>query len=103
MQIKSNIIKTLLFIHSSYFYSASLLRGAPDSDTVSESRAEAPQTTVSEGLAQGHYVAARSGFEPATLRTNGAESTNEPPCPTNYVMYKLIVPNNLNFSTQHVY
>jgi len=28
---------------------------------------------VSEGLAQGSYVAAREGFEPATLRTEGTE------------------------------
>ena len=37
----------------------------------------APQATASEGLAQGPYVAARVGFEPTTLRTKGAESTNE--------------------------
>src|SRR6218665_204151 len=72
------------FIQAIYFYSASsrplLLRGAPDhsTDTVSEFHAEAPQATVSEGLAQGPYVAARAGFEPATLRTKGDESTNEP-------------------------
>src|SRR6218665_2791378 len=35
--------------------------------------------TASEGLAQGPYVAARAGFEPATLRTKGVESTNEQP------------------------
>ena len=34
---------------------------------------------ASEGLAQGPYVAARVGFEPATLRTQGTEPTNEPP------------------------
>ena len=62
------------FIHSGYFYSASssplLLRGAPNYsiDTVSEFHAEAPQATASEGLAQGAYVAARTGFELATLR-----------------------------------
>ena len=33
--------------------------------------AQAQQATVSEGLAQGHYVVARVGFEPATLRTEG--------------------------------
>src|SRR6218665_102764 len=34
--------------------------------------------TVSEGHAQGPYVAARAGFKPATLRTKGVESTNAP-------------------------
>ena len=54
------------FIHSDHFYSASssplLLRGAPRhrTDTVSEFHVEAPQATVSEGPAQGTYVAARS-------------------------------------------
>ena len=38
---------------------------------------------MSEGHTQGPYVAARAGFEPATLRMNGVESTNEPPCPAN--------------------
>jgi len=51
-------------------------------DTVSEFRAEAPQASASEGLAQGPYVGARAGFEPTTFRTKGVESTNEPPCPT---------------------
>ena len=51
-------------------------------DTVSEFHAEAPQATASEGLAQSPYVAARAGFETATLRTKGAESTNELPRPT---------------------
>src|SRR6218665_1974849 len=46
--------------------------------------AKALQTTVSEGLAQGPYVAARVGFRPATLRTQGTELTAEPPCPTIY-------------------
>jgi len=46
-------------------------------DTVSEFHAEAPQATTSEGLVRGPYMAARAGFEPATLRTKGAESTNE--------------------------
>ena len=49
--------------------------------TVSEFHAEAPWATASEGLAQGTYVAARAGFQPATLRTKGDESTNEPPRP----------------------
>jgi len=60
------------FIHSGYFYSASssplLFRGTPhySTDTVLESTHQALQETVSEGLAQGPYVAARVRFEPAT-------------------------------------
>ena len=45
--------------------------------------AEALHATVSEGLAQSAYVAARAGFEPTTLRSKGIESTNEPPHLTN--------------------
>ena len=81
--------ENFLFIHSVYFYNVSssplLLRGASDTasmDTVAEFHAEAPQAIVSEILAQGSYVAAaRVGFEPATLRTKGIESTNAPPRP----------------------
>ena len=36
-------------------------------DTVLEFHAEAPQATVSKGLAQGPYVVARAGVEPMTL------------------------------------
>ena len=43
--------------------------------------AEALQATVSEGLAQGPYVAARVGFEPTTLRSKGIDSINVPPHP----------------------
>ena len=35
--------------------------------------AKALQATASEGLAQGPYVAARVGFEPATFRTEGTK------------------------------
>ena len=49
-------------------------------DTVSEFNAKALKASVSEGLAQGPYVAPRAGFEPATLRTKGIDSTNAPPC-----------------------
>jgi len=49
---------------------------------VSEFDAEAPQATASEGLAQGPYVAAKTGLKPTTFQTKGVESTNEPPCPT---------------------
>ena len=46
---------------------------APDhsTNTVSEFHAEAPQATVSKGLAQGPYLASRVGFEPMTLWTKG--------------------------------
>ena len=37
---------------------------------------------VSEGLAQGPYVAARAGVEPMTLRTKDVDSTNAPPTPS---------------------
>ena len=72
------------FIHSRYFYSDSssplLFRGAPDASmTLCWSlHVEALQATVSEGLAQGPYVVARAGFEPATLRMQGTELTTEP-------------------------
>ena len=49
---------------------------------MSKFHAEAPQATVSEGLAQGPYKAARAEFEPKTLQLKGIDSTNEPPCPT---------------------
>src|SRR6218665_2769589 len=53
-------------------------------DTMSEFHTEAPQATTSERRFHGPYiyVAATVGCEPATLRTKGAESTNEPPRPT---------------------
>ena len=68
------------FIHSGYFYSTSssplLLIGAPiySIDTVSELTRlcnNAPQATMSGGLVQGTYVAARVGFEPATFQMQG--------------------------------
>ena len=40
------------------------------------------QATLSEGLTQGQYLAARAGFEPTTLRSKGIDSTNAPPGPT---------------------
>ena len=46
-----------------------------------EFHAEVPQATVSEGLAQIPYVAARAGVEPTTLRSTALDSTNEPPAP----------------------
>ena len=43
--------------------------------------------TVSEGLAQCPYVAARAGLEPTTLRSKGSDSTNAPPHPHNVGYY----------------
>jgi len=48
---------------------------------VPEFHAEAPQATVSKGLAKGPYVAARAGVEPMTLRTKDVDSTKAPPRP----------------------
>ena len=53
---------------------------------VSEFHAEASQATASEGLAQGPYVAARVGLEPAPLRTKGDEPTNKPPLPDHVIL-----------------
>ena len=52
-------------------------------DTVPEFHAEAPEATVSEGFAQGAYVAARTGVEPMALRTKGVDSSNVPHTPHN--------------------
>src|SRR6218665_1675680 len=59
-----------------YYYSEALRHST---DTVPEFEAEASQATVSEGLTQGPYVAARPGVEPMTLRTKDVASTNAPP------------------------
>ena len=81
MRIQQGIVS---FIHSGYFYCASAVHyyseaiptqhGHCRSFTSVARRRETP-TTASEGLAQGPYVAARSGFEPTTLRTKGIDST----------------------------
>ena len=42
------------------------------------SHAEALQATVSEGLAQGPYVAARARFEPTIFRSKGIDATDAP-------------------------
>ena len=63
-----------------YYYSAAL----PNTALIlcRSEHAKALQATASEGLAQGPYVAAREGFEPATFRTKGTAPTTKPPCPT---------------------
>jgi len=53
-----------------------------------EFHAKVPQTTASEGLAQGPYMVASAGFEPMTLKMKGYESTNEPLCPTNLYIHQ---------------
>jgi len=83
--IKSLLVTVLhSFIHSGHFYSASsspLLLSQRRSrlcsiDTVSKlTRRGAIQASVSEGLAQGPYVAAGVRFDPETLRTEGTELT----------------------------
>ena len=50
-------------------------------DTAPKFHAEVPQATVSKGLAQGPYVAARAGVKPTTLQTKGVDSTNAPHMP----------------------
>src|SRR6218665_4164165 len=75
-----------------HFYSVSHGLGLSEAlpiaaiDTVAEFRlhAEALQATASEEIAQCPYVAARVGFEPATLRSKGIDSTNAPPRPHYY-------------------
>ena len=51
--------------------------------------AEVPQAGASEGLVQGTYLAARAVFEPTNLRSEGVESTNEPPRPGNVALRSL--------------
>jgi len=46
---------------------------------------------ASEGLAQGPYVAAKTGLRPTTFQTQGVESTNEPLAPLSYLFKVLIV------------
>ena len=60
-------------------------RSRHSTDTVPEFHSEAPQETVSKGLAQNPYMAARAGVEPMTLRTKGVDSTNAPHAPRNDV------------------
>jgi len=54
---------------------------------VLEFHVEAPQATTSEGLAQGPYLAARVGFESATLRSKDNKSTNEARHPTYFIVH----------------
>src|SRR6218665_983109 len=58
-------------------------RSRHSTDTVPEFQTEAPQATVSEGLAQGLYVAVRDGVESMTLWAKSVDSTNAPQTPHN--------------------
>src|SRR6218665_3410872 len=40
-----------------------------------------PQATIGKRLAQGPYMAARTGVEPTTLRLKAIDSSKAPPCP----------------------
>src|SRR6218665_3629611 len=65
-------------------------RSRPQQLTLCRSlHAEALQAIAGKGLAQGPYMAARAGFEPTTLRSNGVASTNAPPCPTTMIVCML--------------
>src|SRR6218665_345937 len=80
---------TRSLIHSFNFYSASssplLLRGALDAARIL-CRSLTPKRHRELRVKnlpkdQGPYVAARAGFDPATIRTKDDESTTEPPRP----------------------
>src|SRR6218665_3301926 len=80
------------FIHSDYFYSASLspllLRGSPDPAPIlyrSFTPKQHRQLRVKD------LPEVSTGFEPATIRTKGIESTNEPPRPTNYSIIIIVL------------
>ena|SRR6218665_441983 len=67
-----------------HFYSARAFqkRSRPQQLTLCRSlHAEALQATASDGFAQGPSVAARAGFEPATIWSKGIHSTNSSPRP----------------------
>ena len=72
----------IVFIH---FYSAShslrLSEALPTTaiDAVTEFHAETLEATASEGFSKGPQVPARAGFELATNRSKGIDSTNAPP------------------------
>jgi len=70
-------------------------------DSVSEFHVKAPQATASEGLAQGPYVVATAGLQPATLWTKGAKSANSSSfhCSTTY---QLILVCSALASSSHI-
>src|SRR6218665_1135279 len=58
------------------------------------------QSIVGEELAQGPNLAAKVGFQPATIRTKGDESTNEPP--TKYWLIKIPTGSIANGETHYI-
>src|SRR6218665_3301534 len=87
-----------LFLYSGYFCSLfksttrPILRGTPETARL-PCRSFTPkrhrQLRVQDFPPN---VAARAGFEPATLQTKGTESTNEPPRPTRFTRTVLDAP-----------
>src|SRR6218665_3629843 len=77
----SNVHSVHLFIHSLIHSVIQTISIAP---LQIRFYSEAPQATVSYGLAQGPYVAVRVGFEPTTLQSKGSDSTNALPHPTRH-------------------
>src|SRR6218665_858299 len=86
------------FIHSAIskaplqvlYYSEALQTTARIAHCIGVSRRSA-QATVGKGLAQGHYMAARAGVEPTTLRLKAIDSTKAPPCPIIYILYTVLL------------
>ena len=56
---------------------------------------------MSEGLAQGPYVAAKVRFKPATLWMQGTELTTEPPHPTSLLLLRSSVAADSNTLMAH--
>ena len=74
---------SISFIHSGHLYSASSSPLQLYPETLPTTALILCRSFVlSEGLAQSPYVAVRAGFEAAAIRSKGAKSTNEPPCPS---------------------
>src|SRR6218665_2853356 len=70
-----------LFLYCVFKSTTTHWRSRHNTDSVLEFHTEAPQATVSEGLAQGPYMAARLGVEAMTLRTKDVDSINAPTAP----------------------
>src|SRR6218665_3945139 len=70
-----------LFLQRLFKSTTTKRRSRHITDTVPEFHAEAPHATVSEGVAQAPFVAARAGVEPMTLLMKGIDSTKAPSRP----------------------
>src|SRR6218665_1241283 len=95
-QVRRSIHSFRIFLYHLFKSTTTQKRSRHSVDTVPEFYAEVPQATASEGLTQDPYVAAKVGFEPATLRMKGVESTNEPPHPTDHRLLSLLRLNKLS-------